>query len=149
MKAVITWILIANGAKARVLEAKGVGKGVAALPELVFEQEPLRPAEIMADRPGRTFESASTGRHAMAYPSEPERERERAFASMLTETLRKAHKKGAFERLVLVAPPQALGDLRAALPLDLKRALKGTLTKDLTHTPNAKIAGHLEELLAV
>ncbi len=149
MKAVVTWILIANGANARVLQAKGVGKGVTALAEMVFEQEALKPGDIMADRPGRSFESAGAGRHGMAYHSEPVRERERAFASMLAETLHKAHEDGAFERLVLVAPPQALGDLRAALSLDLKRTLKGTLTKDLTHTPNSKITKHLEDVLAV
>ncbi len=149
MKPVRTWILIANGARARVMQAEGVGKGVTALPSMVFGQESKKGSDIMADRPGRTFDSAGAGRHGMAYHSEPERGRERTFAAMLVSALQRAYEEGKFERLVLVAPPQALGDLREALSLDLTRALQGTLAKDLTHLPNTKIPKHLEGLMAV
>lgn len=149
MKPVKTWILIANGARARVMQAEGVGKGVTALPSMVYGQEPKKTSDIMADRPGRTFDSAGAGRHSMAYHSEPERGRERTFAATLIETLQRAYEEGKFERLVLVAPPQALGDLREALTLDLARTLRSTLAKDLTQLPNSKIANHLEDLIAV
>lgn len=149
MKPVKTWILIANGARARIVQAEGVGKGIAALPAMVFGQEPKKASDIMADRPGRTFDSTGAGRHGMAYHSEPERGRERAFAAMLVSKLQRAYEEGKFERLVLVAPPQALGDLREALSLDLTRTLQGTLAKDLTQLPNTKIPKHLEDLMAV
>lgn len=149
MKPVRTWILIANGARARVLLLEGVGKGLKALPSMVFGQKPKKASDIMADRPGRTFDSSGAGRHSMAYPSEPERGRERAFAAMLTGALKEAYEEGEFERLVLVAPPQALGDLRETLSLDLTRILRGTLAKDLTRLPNDDVPKHLEDLLAV
>ncbi len=149
MKPLKTWILIANGARARVMQAEGVGKGITALPSMVFGQDAKKTSDIMADRPGRTFDSAGAGRHSMAYHSEPERGRERAFAAMLIGTLQRAYEEGEFERLVLVAPPQALGDLREALPLDLAKTLRGTLAKDLTQLPNSKIPKHLEDLMAV
>ncbi len=149
MKPVRTWILIANGAHARVMQAEGVGKGVTALPSMVFGEEPKKGSDIMADRPGRTFDSAGAGRHGMAYHTEPERGRERAFAAMLIGSLQRAYEEGNFERLVLVASPQALGDLREAMSLDLSRTLHGTLAKDLTHLPNAEIPKHLTDLLAV
>ena len=48
MKAKVTWILIADGATAKVFEHTGPGKGLRAVDDLMFEQTPLKAGEIMA-----------------------------------------------------------------------------------------------------
>ena len=56
---------------------------------------------------------------------------------------------GDSPRLILVAPPQALGDLRAALPADVSDLVSGELHKDLTHATIHDITEHLGDVLAV
>jgi protein required for attachment to host cells len=149
MKPIRTWILIADGARARVVENLGPGKGVSEVPGMEFSQPAERNRDIMSDRPGRTFESANNSRHGMEPPSDPKRMAEADFVAGLASMLDEKLKAGAFDRLVLVAAPQALGDIRKALSGPLASAVHGELAKDLTKVPNNEIAKHLGEVMAV
>ena len=62
MKPTVTWVLLADGAQAKVFEHAGPGSGLTPVDDLAFEEEPLKAQDIMADRPGRTFSSVGTGR---------------------------------------------------------------------------------------
>ena len=57
--------------------------------------------------------------------------------------------RNAFKRLVIVAPPVALGDLRAAISHRVRATVIGELARDLTKIPNGEVAEHLKGLLAV
>ena len=148
MKATRTWILVADGGKARILENLGPGKGVhqvAGLEETVT-LPPNR--DLLDDRPGRGFESAGPTRHAYE-TSDPHRELKRAFARHLVDQLSAMHTKKLFDRLVLVAPPPMLGDLRAMINPPLSAIVVGELARDLTHTPTDEIASYIEGTSAV
>lgn len=149
MKPTRTWILIADGARARVVENLGPGKGVSEVTGMEFSQPAERNRDIMSDRPGRSFESADNSRHGMEPPSDPKRLAEAAFVSDLASMLDEKFKAGAFDRLVLVAAPQALGDIRKALSSQLADAVYGELAKDLTKLPNNELTKHLGEVMAV
>lgn len=148
MRAVKTWILIADGARARILENDGPGHGLKPVPDCEFEADRLRDQDIDADRPGRAFDSHGQGRHAMEAPTSPARKAKEIFARQLVTHLEKALAKQAFERLVVVAPAKTLGDIRAALPKDLAARLTGELAKDLTKIRNDDMAEHLKDVLA-
>ena len=148
MKPKRTWILVTDGGKARILENLGVGKGVhqvAGLEETIT-LPPNR--ELQDDRPGRGHESASPMRHAVEV-SDPHRVLKRTFASHLVDELSALHRKGAFDRLVLVAPPEMLGNLRAVIGDPLAKSVIGELARDLTHLPTTDIATHLEAIIPV
>lgn len=149
MKPIRTWILVADGARARVLENTGPGKGISEVPGMEFTEQRLENREIMADRPGRSFESADQSRHAMEPRSDPKQMMETAFVTGLVETLNEKFQAGSFDRLVLVAAPKALGDIRKAMPKELAGAVHGELAKDLTKVPNADMEKHLGEVMAV
>ena len=149
MKPIRTWILVADGARARILENLGPGKGVSEVSGMEFAQDALRNREIMADRPGRSFESANQSRHAMEPPTDPKQMAETAFVTGLVEMLDEKFKAGAFDRLVLVAAPHALGDIRKAMPKGLAQVVYAELDKDLTKVPNSEIDKHLGEVIAV
>ena len=149
MKPIRTWILVADGARARVLENTGPGMGVSEVRGMEFDGQTLENREIMSDRPGRSFESADQSRHAMEPRSDPKQLMETAFVESLVETLHKQFQAGSFDRLVLVAAPRALGDIRNALPKELAGAVYGELAKDLTKVPNAEMDRHLGEVMAV
>ena len=54
----------------------------------------------------------------------------------------------AATRIVLVAAPSALGDLRAALPSAVRAKVTGEVAQDLTKTPDAEVASHLKDVLS-
>ena len=150
MKPVITWIVIADGAQAKIFTHRGPGTGLTALPDLEMSQEPLRARDIMADKPGRSISSAGPGsRAAMEYHTDPVEVRERRFVAELAEMLERKYAEGAFERLIIAAAPNALGDLRPALSERLRAATVAELPKDLINVPTPKLAAHFEGVMAV
>jgi protein required for attachment to host cells len=149
MKPTRTWILIANGAQAHILLNDGPGHGVKALNEFKFHSANLSNQEINADRPGRSFDSTGEARHAMEPATDPRRHEAREFAAMLVDVLSKQHENKAYDKLILVASPAALGDLRNKLPQTLKAIITGEIAKDLTHVPVHEIAPYLTDVLAV
>ncbi len=149
MKPVITWILIADGARARILEHKGPGSGIAAIKGMEFSAERLKSSEIMADRPGRAFSSTGKSRSAIEPKTDPVAKREADFMAMLAEVLNAKQNSAKFARLVLIAAPRALGDLRKYLSDSVREMVHAEIAKDLTKTPNDKIGKHLEEVMLV
>jgi len=149
MKPTVTWILIADGNRARVLENTGPGKGLQAVPGLEMAIESMRSGEIMADRAGRSFSSSGNGRSAMEPPTDPVDKREADFAKSLALMLSEKLAKKAFDRLIIAAAPQALGDLRKAISPQVQATVLTEMAKDLTRIPNADVIKHFESVLAV
>ena len=141
MKNPLTWILVADGAKARILRSDV--QGIARDPVKTFEGSTARSRDIASDRPGRAFDSAGIGRHAMQPPSDPHEHEEARFLRGVAAYLEQANTEHAFDRLVLVAAPKALGTLRAALSKPLAAKVAGELNKDLTQVPVHDLGNHL------
>ena len=150
MKAKTTWILIADGAQAKVFEHSGPGKGLRPVSGLQFEQEPLQKREIMTDRPGNSIGSqGARGGSGVEYSSDPVAVRERRFVENVAAELEKELQKGAFDRLVVAAAPTALGDLRPVFSKNLRETILAELPKDLTNIPVPKLEEHLADILPV
>ena len=150
MKAKVTWIVIADGDQAKVFENGGPGKGLKAVKDMLFEQDHLRAADIMADKPGRSFSSAGPGsRSSIEYSSDPVQVRERKFIERLADALNVKQAEGKFDRLVIAAAPTALGDIRPALSEGVRDTILAEMPKDLTNVPTAKLAAHFDGLIAI
>jgi protein required for attachment to host cells len=149
MKPTTTWILIADGARARIFANHGPGKGIEAVKGAEFDGDHRPDREIMSDRPGRAFESVGATRHAIQPHHDPHRELKRTFSERLAALLEEQLSAKAYDRIVLVAPPVTLGDLRSALSDHVKAAVCAELGKDLTKTPMAELPQHLGAVLAV
>jgi protein required for attachment to host cells len=149
MRKTKTWVVVADGSRARLFINDGPGKGLRLLQNgnIASEHPPTR--EISTDRPGRTFDSTGGGRHAMEPPSDSHRHAKRAFAQDLAARLNQAQKQNAFDRIVLIAPPQALGDLRATLSPGVRDRVSGELNKDLTHLKDDELVEPVGAVLAV
>lgn len=149
MKRIKTWILVADGARARILLNDGPGRGVKPGPDKEFEGLNAPSREIVSDKPGRTFDSGGQGRHSKEPRTDPHEHEQRAFHHRLAAYLDGAAKRGEFDRLVVVAPPKALGNLRTELTGAARAKVVGELNKDLTHVPVHDLAAHLGSVLAV
>lgn len=147
MRKIVTWVLIANGAQARVLENTGPGKGLKQVEGLDWAIDPLQAQDIVSDKPGRGFSSGGA-RSAMEPRTDPVAHREAEFLKSVAATLERHHQKGDFDRLILAAAPIALGDLRKSLSPQIKKTIVGELNKDLTNTPTIQLDQHLDGILA-
>lgn len=147
MKPTTSWVLIADGARARVLAQVGRGKPLAEVPEMrhVIELPPSR--ELGDDRPGRAEPSVGGARSAMEPRSDPHRELKRQHARDIAVLLAAKLADKAFDRLVVVAPPVTLGDLRAELSDAVRKAVVAEVAADLTKTPDHEVLGHLDDVM--
>jgi protein required for attachment to host cells len=142
-----TWILVADGARARILCNDGPGKGLHAVEGCVFQGEHARTHEMMSDREGRMASSVGSARSAVQARSDPHRELKRKFAHKLADELALRLAQQAYGRLIIIAAPSVLGDLRHALSENVRDVLTGELAKDLTKTPDDEIASHVMHIL--
>lgn len=148
MKPIRTWVLIADGARARVLENDGPGRGLIANDRLVFEGDHSSTHDLVSDREGRSYSSHGPGRSAIDARTDPHRELKRTFAQHLSDVLARELDANAYDRLIIVAAPVTLGDLRAALPQKVAALVSAEVAKDLTKLPNDEVSRHLENVLS-
>ena len=147
MKKTVTWVLIADGAQARILENTGPGKGLKQVEGLDWANKPLSAQEIVTDRPGSKSGGGSLG-GGMQPRTDPVEHRETEFVKSVAAMLDRQQQKGAFDRLVIAAAPIALGDLRKSISAGVKKLVVAELNKDLTNTPTAQLDKHLEGIFA-
>ncbi len=102
-------------------------------------------SDLGSDRPGRSFESGSPTRHAMAPRHDPHEMEKSKFAHMIGEKLCSMSASEEFNELVLVAPPHILAEIKSVLNHTTEAKLTGTLAKDLVKTPDYELWPHLKE----
>ena len=135
-----TWVLIADGEKALFLQNKTDGEDP--FLDLFREEEQENPAnrDQAASRPGRRSDGPGVQRSALDDTDWHELQKER-FAQDLADILYKHVQKGAFESIVLVAPPKTLGELRDEIHQEVASKVIGEIPKTLTNHPIDEIEG--------
>lgn len=141
-----TWVLVADSEKALFL----CNHVDAANPylKIVRKEEQDNPSDIeqSANRPGRMPDTGQGQRSALDDTDWHELAKER-FAADLADKLYEYAHKGRFERIVLVAAPQVLGNLRSELHQEVAAKVVGEIDKNLTNHPLDKIEELLKEEL--
>lgn len=136
------WVVVCDGAKALVLE----NAGDATMPHLktreVYEQKNLATHELGTDAPGRAAGVDGKSRSAVGQTDWHERN-EQAFLEKVAEKLDAQVSAGVVKSIVLIAPPRALGILRAACSTALKNAVRAEIDKDLVGVPVHEIEKRL------
>ena len=140
-----TWLVVADGRRARIYSARSGDVGLTELHALIGDARPTH--EIGTDRPGRVHESATTERHAMAPRVDWNRQAKQQFAGEVAALVNGAGLKKSYDRLVVVAPAEALGDLRKALDKHALDKLDAAIDKDLTKLTPHELVNHLSDAL--
>jgi protein required for attachment to host cells len=149
MNKTITWIIVTDGNHARTYINDGVGHGIRPVENGEFESPSLPNRDLVSDRPGRTFDRSGKARHAMEPPTDPHRQATVNFIGSVATFLEKANNAGRFDRLVIAAPPRALGVLREKLAPAVKRKIGAELAKDLVKIPLRDLPEHIAKVLAI
>ena len=139
----MTWILIADGARAHIIANEGPGKGLKTIPGQDYTGTNLPTRELGTDKPGRTFDRAGVGRHSKEPRVDWHRFEKHKFAKSMAKVLDKAAGQGVFDRLILVAPPEILGELRSSLGKLASDRVVAELARDLTNLSIHELPGNL------
>jgi protein required for attachment to host cells len=102
-------------------------------------------SDLVTDRPGRSFESASSARHAYTPRTDPHEQEQAKFARMVGDKVCALSAEGQFNELVLVAPAATLAEIRASLDGPTEAKISGTLAKNLVGVPDHELQPHLKQ----
>lgn len=126
-----TWVLIADGEKALILENHGDDESPNLQVRRKEEHDNPPAREQAANRPGRMSDSQGN-LSAFDDTDWHELEKER-FAKELAALLYERAHKGLFKKIVLVAAPHVLGDLRKELHKEVSDKVVAEIPKTLTN----------------
>jgi protein required for attachment to host cells len=133
-----TLILVGDGKKALFLRNKGHALRIQLVVEQILEHDNPPTREQGTDRPGRTNASVRAGRSAMEETDWHHIAEER-FAGVLADALYRHAHANLFEKLVIIAPPKVLGNLRKVLHAEVIARVTAEIPKGLTSHPVAEI----------
>ena len=103
-----------------------------ALVEMQHPESATREGDLTSDRPGRSFDSFGSGRHAMSQPQSAHEQELTRFADKVADYVNKGIASGKFRNLVLLAAPGFLGHLRDKLSTAAANATVLTAAKNIT-----------------
>ncbi|WP_454287593.1 baeRF12 domain-containing protein [Rhizobium arsenicireducens] len=140
-----SWVIVCDGAKALFLR----NDGDAGLVNLTVVEHQSQPDEatrdLGSDRPGRVHQSHGASRSAM----EETDWHEQAEAEFLKDVAKKVEKlveSREIKAMILVAPPKALGILRAEFASLPEGIIRAEIDKDLVKLTVSEIEKHLAAL---
>jgi protein required for attachment to host cells len=136
-------VLVGDGQKALFLRNKGTAHQVRLVVENILARDNPPTREQGTDRPGRSNASVGVARSAMEQTDWHDIAEER-FAGELADALYRHAHANLFDKLVIIAPPRVLGNLRKALHTEVIARVTGEIPKELTSHPVVEI----ERLLA-
>lgn len=140
------WYLIADGARARVVERNPESGAYHPIRLYRSKLARLKSSKLKSDRPGRVIESASSTRHAASPRNDPHEEAKLVFARDVAGHIESASKEHEFDELVLAAPSRVLNEIKKHLAPRTLDQVVSELAKDLTKTPDGKLGAHLDEI---
>ncbi|WP_099866823.1 host attachment family protein [Pararhizobium haloflavum] len=132
------WVVVADGEKALFLRNEGdaMNPNLEVFREMAQENPATR--EQGTDKPGRMHDAGPGHRSGVADTDWHQIGKER-FAKDIAARLYKYAHSGRFDRLVLVAPPTVLGDMRKELHTEVAERIVSEVPKTLTNHSIDKI----------
>ncbi|MGF1550494.1 MAG: host attachment family protein [Sphingomonadaceae bacterium] len=127
-------VVVADGSKMLFFRNEGDDEHLNLQVERKREQDNPPNRVQKTDEAGRSFSSAGPGRSAYQETDFHQLEEDR-FAADTAELLKRRALEKEYEKLIVVAPPRTLGELRRHYHKEVEDRLAGEVAKDLTgHT---------------
>jgi len=144
------YVLVADGTKMLFFRNEGDSEFPKLEVETKREEENPPDREQGTDSPGRGFVAAGRppseggtrmgANHRSAYSETDFHQlQEDRFAHELADMLKEKALANEYEKLIVVAPPKALGELRKHYHKEVESRIAGEVAKDLTNMPVSEI----------
>jgi len=142
-----TWIVVANSSQARFFTADTATGPIAEFHDLVHSESRLHARDITSDLPGKGSGRRGAGHHGLDSQTPIKKRESSQFAHEVSEYLNHARGTSQFSRLVVVAAPAFLGELRATLDKDTASMVISWIEKNLATDSIEKIRSSLPDRL--
>lgn len=128
------WVVVADGEKALFLKNEGdaLHPNLEVVREMHDDNPPTRAQGT--DRPGR-YADASTSHKSAFTETDWHRLEKEHFADQIAERLYRMAHRGDFDDLIVVAPPQVLGEMRKKMHKEVTDRISAEIPKTLTKQP--------------
>lgn len=146
-----TWIVLANSARARVLERDVASGLLVELMDLVHPESREKAAALTSDQEGYSEKSHGTPGHkgtSFQPHTTPHRKELGNFAAEVSQHLEAAANEGRFSAITLFASDPFLGELKHHLGAATRRALGAALVHDFTTFHGSDLDARVTKALA-
>lgn len=140
-----TWILIADGSRARLFEQVQPGQRWRELRAWVNPATRMRTESLAFDQLGRASKG-QPGATSFVPRTTPRQREHRRFAHELARHLDLGVRSGQCDSLVLIASSALLGELRQALPAQASKRVRWSAPVDLTSCNGRELESRVESL---
>ncbi|SFJ52282.1 host attachment family protein [Bradyrhizobium sp. Gha] len=137
-------VFVGDGRKALFLRNEGDEKFPSLKTDRVFEHENPSTHSQGSDRPGRVSKASHSSQRSAVETTDWHELEESRFAKQVAAAAERLIRSEQSTRLIVVAPPRTLAELRSAFHDDVKRRIIGELDKELTKHPVGEIEKHLQ-----
>lgn len=144
-----TWIVVADSTSARIFTPAKQGDKIEQVQELIHAASRAQERELATDSPGRVFDSEGEGRHSMSKSVSPKEHEARKLCKRLADEIETARAQTRLDRIVLIAAPSLLGELRKMLSNQSSRLIVKGIDKNLAQMDESEIVKHLPDLSAL
>jgi len=141
------WICVGNGAGFRVFSSPGLGGDLEQIATWASPDARKLTRELGAERPGRSQAAPGQARHGYANKEDWHQQAEKETAKKMSDYLNRKHHANKFDRVVVIAPPKTLGQVRPALKFRDQPGVVREYPKDLANLSIHELKSYLEKNL--
>ncbi len=139
----VHWVVVADASRMQVFAADVMLEALLPLEGRTHPASRLPTSELVSDDRGATRDGITGIRSRVERHTEPHRGAIDDFAREIGHLLHDARVAARFERLVLVAPPQFLGAIRAHLDHETAKTVLASFAHEWTRLPLPELAARI------
>lgn len=140
-------IVVADSARARIFTADSAHSPLNEIETMAHPEGRMHEQDMVSDMPGKASGKGGGGDHAFQEKIEPKEEEMIEFAKRLADYLDETRKANKLNKLLLVAAPAFLGELRTHLSKETSEKIVFELDKNLAQYSIEDIRQHLSKFL--
>ena len=139
-------IVVADSARARVFTADSAHSPLNEIETMAHPEGRMHEQDMVSDMPGKDSGKGGGGDHAYQEKIEPKEQEMIEFAKRIAGYLDDARKANKLNKLILVAAPAFLGELRTHLSSETSEKIVFELDKNIAHHSVEDIRKHLSKI---
>jgi protein required for attachment to host cells len=137
------WVVVADGARARIFEAHRHAPGLRSVLPYDLTGSRLRNRDYSSDRAGQMHQSGGYGAPSMGAQTDPVEHEHELLAREVAQVLAHGRNEHRVDAIVLVAAPAFLGLLRRAIDPQTRALVVAEEDRDLSRLPEHELEGRL------
>ena len=125
-------IVVADSTRARIFTTGETSSELKEIEVLSHPEGRMHDRDISSDLPGKDVGMSGAGAHAYENKTDPKDYERLSFARRVSDYLEGARKANKMSRLLLIAAPRFLGELRSTMSNEISEKIVFELDKNLT-----------------